>query len=337
MRLCMKQTIFHFIIYACITGSLSSCENEIPYNPEQKAPLLIMNALLDAGETENFVYLNLSGTGGIGHVDDATVTLTVNFFPEINKRKKFRIHTALQPGDVVRLEAVAEKSKYHVSAEVNVPQPISTIHVDTTRILLKSYGSWNAYLQFKINMQDRKGEKNYYRLDIRQDITVYGQDIAGKDTIIYMRNTEFINREDIILTDGNPISSDNDNNDFFGTDIKNKYNVFNDSRFTDTGCTLKVYTSLYNNNEPPHIHNVSRRSKTFTVRLLSITEAEYRYLKALNFIESDDYESALVEPVIIPSNVKNGLGFVGASSETRVILKLPDEITDNNNPATTDR
>lgn len=37
-----------------------------------------MNALLDAGETENFVYLNLSGTGGIGHVDDATVTLTVN-------------------------------------------------------------------------------------------------------------------------------------------------------------------------------------------------------------------------------------------------------------------
>lgn len=363
MRLCMKQTIFHFIIYACITGSLSSCENEIPYNLEQKAPLLIMNALLDAGETENFVYLNLSGTGGIGHVDDATVTLTVNgkvtetleelpplkpvgnpdsdnplnFIPEINKRKKFRIHTALQPGDVVRLEAVAEKSKYHVSAEVNVPQPISTIHVDTTRILLKSYGSWNAYLQFKINMQDRKGEKNYYRLDIRQDITVYGQDIAGKDTIIYMRNTEFINREDIILTDGNPISSDNDNNDFFGTDIKNKYNVFNDSRFTDTGCTLKVYTSLYNNNEPPHIHNVSRRSKTFTVRLLSITEAEYRYLKALNFIESDDYESALVEPVIIPSNVKNGLGFVGASSETRVILKLPDEITDNNNPATTDR
>lgn len=78
-------------------------------------------------------------------------------------------------------------------------------------------------------------------------------------------------------------------------------------------------------------------AKTFTVRLLSITEAEYRYLKALNFIESDDYESALVEPVIIPSNVKNGLGFVGASSETRVILKLPDEITDNNNPATTDR
>lgn len=69
-------------------------------------------------------------------------------------------------------------------------------------------------------MQDRKGEKNYYRLDIRQDITVYGQDIAGKDTIIYMRNTEFINREDIILTDGNPISSDNDNNDFSAQTLK---------------------------------------------------------------------------------------------------------------------
>ena len=53
MRLCMKQTLFHFIIYACITGSLSSCENEIPYTPELKAPQQIKNAQLDAGDTEN--------------------------------------------------------------------------------------------------------------------------------------------------------------------------------------------------------------------------------------------------------------------------------------------
>lgn len=60
-------------------------------------------------------------------------------------------------------------------------------------------------------------------------------------------------------------------------------------------------------------------------------KAEFRYLKALNYLESDNYEEALMEPVIIPSNVKGGLGFVGISSETRMTMQLPDEIIDNEN------
>ena len=37
-----------------------------------------MNALLDAGEPENYVYLNLSGTHGLSHVEEATVNLYIN-------------------------------------------------------------------------------------------------------------------------------------------------------------------------------------------------------------------------------------------------------------------
>ena len=33
----------------------------------------------------------------------------------------------------------------------------------------------DTYRQFKITLQDRPNEKNHYRLDIRNDITVYGQ------------------------------------------------------------------------------------------------------------------------------------------------------------------
>ena len=202
--------------------------------------------------------------------------------------------------------------------------------MDTCLARLKEYNGWNTYRQFKITLQDRPNEKNHYRLDIRNDITVYGQYNNYKDTIVYSRYTDLINREDIILTDGKPSNSEDYEDDPFGSYIENKYNVFTDGRFSGSTCTLKVYTQLYNN-DYSGLYNVTRRSKSITVRLLSISEAEFRYLKALNYLESDNYEEALMEPVIIPSNVKGGLGFVGISSETRMTMQLPDEIIDNEN------
>ena len=76
----MKTRIcsLHLIIYIGIILFSTSCENEIPYTPAHSEPQLIMNALLDAGEPENYVYLNLSGTHGLSHVEEATVNLYVN-------------------------------------------------------------------------------------------------------------------------------------------------------------------------------------------------------------------------------------------------------------------
>ena len=52
----MKTRIkLHLIIYIAFAGLFMACENEIPYNPGQQNPQLIMNALLNAGQTENLV------------------------------------------------------------------------------------------------------------------------------------------------------------------------------------------------------------------------------------------------------------------------------------------
>lgn len=350
----------HLIIYIGIILFSTSCENEIPYTPAHSEPQLIMNALLDAGEPENYVYLNLSGTHGLSHVEEATVNLYVNGklvekaeelpplkpigsldvvydpnaplnnLPEIAKRKKFRITTPLKAGEQICLEAIAENGKYHTTAEVTVPHPVSSIQIDTCLIPIRVYSGWEPHRQFKITLQDRPNEKNYYRLDIWNDIAVHGQYDSRIDTVLYARETSIINREDVILTDGKPSSSEDDEDDLFGSYIENKYNVFADDRFSDATCTLKVYTQLYHDYNL-WLYNVTRRSKSITVRLLSISEAEFRYLKALNTLESGNYEEALMEPVMIPSNVKGGLGFVGISSETRITMQLPDEIIDNEN------
>ncbi len=371
----------HLIIYITIVGFLTACENEIPYNPGQQDPQIIMNALLETGQAENDVYLHLGEGYSIEHLNEATLFLYINgkiaetpkavspeeiyghLERELDKDiyesllksirfKKYRLTSTLHPGDNIRLEATAENGKYHASAEVTVPQPIESLHVDTCLAYLREYSGQTLYRQYKITLQDRPNEKNYYRLDIWNDRSYYckwkeyledenGSLIKVEDedgswhwasiprdtTILAPRQNEIINREDVILTDGHPGNYDDEENELFPT-INNKYNIFNDNTFRDSYATLKVYTPLYQEYYPVEGHyyyHISRK-QTITVRLLSITEAEYRYLKALNCLDDGDYDDTLMEPISLPCNVIGGLGFVGVCSESRVIIELPETV-----------
>lgn len=375
----MKTRIkLYLIIYIAFTGLFMACENEIPYNPGEQNPQLIMNALLNAGQTENLVYLHLSEGNSIGRINEATLSLYVNdkqvespqaISPEeyygnmqnqIDKGqyeallknmrfKIFRLTARFQPGDNIRLEATAEGRKYHVSSQVTVPCPIQSLRVDTCTALIRQWGSMRAHRQYRITLEDLPNEKNYYRLEIvnnkdfRCVIYMPSEDENGdyikdengnfiytitKDTVVNYRYTELINREDVILTDGHVTSSDDDENAMFPTNIENKYSIFTDNRFTNSSATLKVYTPLYDDNyDILRSLNYTRcyLKQTITVRLLSLPETYYRYLKALNCMDDEDYDEALMEPISLPSNVEGGLGFVGISSEIQYTIDIPDK------------
>ena len=291
----MKIQMKLHLLYIVAIVLLASCENEIPYNPDNQQPLLIMNAQLDTGKDVNEVFLHLSKGSSIVRLNEATLTLFINnriaetpqaltpeeiFGPPENYPedaifvydailyKLFRLNTPLHPGDNIRLEATAENGKYHASAEVTVPQPIESLHVDTCLAYLREYSGQTLYRQYKITLQDRPNEKNYYRLDIWNDRSYYckwkeyledenGSLIKVEDedgswhwasiprdtTILAPPQNEIINREDVILTDGHPGNYDDEENELFPT-INNKYNIFNDNTFRNSYATLKVYTPL---------------------------------------------------------------------------------------------
>lgn len=375
----MKTRIkLHLIIYIAFAGLFMACENEIPYNPGQQNPQLIMNALLNAGQTENLVYLHLSEGNSIGRINEATLSLYVNdkqvespqaispeeYYGNMQNQldkgqyeallksmrfKIFRLTARLQPGDNIRLEATAEGGKYHVSSKVTVPRPLQSLQVDTCTALIRQWGSMRAHRQYRITLEDLPNEKNYYRLEIvnnkdfRCVIYTPNEDENGdyikdengdyiytitKDTVVNYRYTELINREDVILTDGHVTSSDDDENAMFPTNIENKYSIFTDNRFTNSSATLKVYTPLYDDNyDILQSLNYTRcyLKQNITVRVLSLPETYYRYLKALNCMDDEDYDEALMEPISLPSNVEGGLGFVGISSEIQYTIDMPDK------------
>ena len=273
------------------------------------------------------LYSDLKGT-----IDDEQFELLIRNI----HFKKFRITSELHPGDHIRLEAIAENGTYHASAETTVPRPVESLQVDTALAYLREYAGDVLYRQYKITLKDLPGEKNYYRLDISHELQqlvtywTYRYDAGGnlvkeqRDTLLTsIPMTKIINREDIILTDGHPHNYNDEENELFPT-TRNKYNLFTDNRFSDASATLKVYTPTYHI-EPPYFYDYIdyHNSQTITVSIYSLTEEQYRYQKALNTLDDENYEEVLMEPVSIPTNVTGGLGFVGADSRTQFVLHLP--------------
>lgn len=318
-----------YIIYALsIIGIfLTSCENEISFNNKNKNTLLVINALLDATKSENCIYLNLTGSNQSAEVKDAIVNIYINgVLKETANYKEnaeygrgnhfYSVISSFNPEDKIEVEAITKDGKYHATAQVSVPIPISITHIDTTTIINNSDfdNQTIKYLRFKITFKDRSDENNFYRLVIERKDT-WESSSAQQETIKTEYNYDIINKEDVVLTDGNPSYVDDDDlSDLFGQ-AKNIYSVFDDSRFKNSEYTMTA-SMFISTPFPGNSGQEELFTKTMTVKLLSISETEYYYLKALNIFDSDGYNEVIYEPVRFPSNVNGGTGIVGISTES---------------------
>ena len=321
------------ILFMLTSMLFPACENELPYMNKPQAPQLLMNAFLEAGKEENGVSLCMidADEQQTDYVSNGSITVYVNgektetaqvekIYGSFNA-PNCTLKTPFRPGDHIRFEATAEDGQYQAGCEVEIPLPIEeTIRVDTLRTQLKGNSSMMDCMQYKITIHDRPNEKNYYRLIIEENT----YRISSEDGIEYgpfSSYPEIINQEDIVLTDGHLTTTDDDKFGILDLTVRNLSNVFTDGRFENGSYTLKVYTSI------PYISESNRKDHFYldvTVRLLSISQSYYRYLRAMNCLNSEDYNETCMEPVIVPQNVSGGLGFIGASSEQRVTLRMID-------------
>ncbi len=331
-----KKYIAIYLILISIT-MLMACENEISFNQKIKPPRLIMNAFINADSTNNILYLNLSGQNIISDVKDATIEVRVNEMlvekphpiedfstDKLRHQKKFLITHKFNAGETVRIDAKTNDGIHHAWAEVIVPQAPNLIEkIDTATVPYHLYDSYyESKLRFRITFTDRVNEKNYYRfiLDRKSILHAYLPD-EKKDTIVMVHNYSMAVREDMVLTDGHPSISDNDNDMF--EQANNIYGVFDDNRIYDQTYTMTVYMG---ENKLPYImknYIPKKLELECYVRLLSINEIDFKYLKTLNIIDSDIYDSTMMEPITFASNVNGGLGLVGISTETCFKINLP--------------
>ena len=332
----------------------NSCQNEIPFNIKENSPKLVVNAMIDINFEDNFIFVSKTGKDYTGSVNDATINIYINeelreqltefiepdtvlyepdstyyqYYDYNSSDKKYKTNLRFHPGDKVKIEVFADDNKYHAWAEDIIPQPLEIEQIDTMTFIDHSQYYSNTQIRLKTTFTDFPNEKNFYRLVVVQKNNYQIKDTIGN--IIYKENEEtkyMDTRLDPILNNGR-VSTDDD----IFPQVENRYAAFDDKQLNGT----YTMTTSFNRPDSNSYYStgegiIERVAIDFKVHLISITEMQYYYLKALSVIYDMNYDEYLSMPVSFPSNVEGGVGFVGFSAGTHKTFSIPDIIPDTTN------
>ena len=304
----MKKIIYTILLFTIFT----SCKNELEiknYNWEQK---VVMNAIFDNLSPINKVYLFKTGIYNTEKIKKGSVELYINenlaetaYF----KGDSYQFTSRFNPKD--KLALIAKDSLNTVIAKyetvVTGSPKIDSITIDSTYFTDEYDGFSKEVYQVDLTMKDIPQEDNKFRISVEQKDLVQSY---RRDSIYYRTSSSIIIGRDLILGEG---YGKNDNGSSIITDYIVNYNgIFSDTHFKNEQVTLTFYIPMqYHYYED---YNDEFIGRDITIKLHTITDDEFIYMHALNIYKSDVFTNGLFDPIIYPSNVKIGTGFIGISS-----------------------
>lgn len=323
----MKKNIFLLSVLAVSF----SCINKIDFAPEQIAPALVMNSFIDSKAEEHRVFISISKQNSISipDKDGLQVKFMVNG-KEVEDIKQapakedgkplyieYLARSSVKPGDKIYLEA--KSGAFHAFSEAEVLQPASIANVDTSRSVRTS-GKERSVMRFTADVIDRKNEKNWYFIDLVRETIL----LNDKEEVLFTetRSLPMNFKEDYILGTGT-----DDADELLSLFSFRKYHVFNDNEFKDRSHKLKFMTrlnSLYSIAiAEKYKENVKEKRIFLHIKLYSINEETFKYLKNLGAATSGVFLPSFLESAVLGQNVKGGLGFVTAMTPDVQTLSLP--------------
>ncbi|MFA6831724.1 MAG: DUF4249 family protein, partial [Bacteroidaceae bacterium] len=149
---------------------LTSCTQEIPFDKNKEQPKLIMNAVVNATQTNHDVFFALTNQNvPVSVTGDITLTVYVNeskieTITGATTDGKITFPCVLQAGDILRLEALNTQN-HQVSAESVVPEaPNGSLVLNVEDYSWTSEEVEKAGLKYVVSFDDSSQELLYYRL-----------------------------------------------------------------------------------------------------------------------------------------------------------------------------
>lgn len=354
-RMKLLKFLFSLIFLGII---LSACTTNIEFSGEVTAPKVVVHSFVSPDSVVSaYVSLStffLSDTLKYKHPYDADVSLYVNGeFKEKLKRvyerfeAKFRGSYKPTVNDILKI-VVKVPSMDEVYAEVGFCKPPVIISVDTTTRKIESLFytillnndtlsvDYTCNINIKLKFADNASEENYYRLIVMQKYYTYKREeykdvsdwtwkwILVETTRNYFHHFQFIDPVAGSSTGLNPVD---ELSSITGETITaaETYNVFSDELINGKIYSLSCNTSnVHYSKRNPNYGVDSKEGRQYSynthktevfVSLQAISEEYYYYLKSRGASAKDDFFS---EPVQILSNIRGGIGFVGAYSTSNV-------------------
>lgn len=331
----MKQVYKLFALLLLIFACFISCEKDIEFKGDVTDPMLVMNALLTP---DSVVSLHLSQSRFVlgeiapfNYVDNAKVSLFVN--GEL-KEQLSHIENGIykgsyfpKTGDEIKIEITGDQFNKLTSRAVIPGKPHVAVTDSTVTIREEEYT--NPYqsntvtkftsrnLQLQLKLTDPAHEENYYYVNASQYLFDEGLLISERKLDIKLSEVLKNNIsdsgnlfQDLFGDEGEESKTDNLFSDVFmdGKDIIFDFSLYD---------TLESATYV----DGEMVDDGNNYGKELTVEYIieigEISKDMYQYLisgnKALN---AEDY-GPFTEPVMIHTNVENGIGILGAYNTYR--------------------
>ncbi len=259
---------------------------------------------------------------------------------------RYRFAASFKSGDKVRIEA--KRGDDFVYSEATVPEPanLELVKMTSEEIRLGEYDV-REILKVDFKVKDPSAEKTYFRLGTpsrRMELLYHyydEEDNSTKDDWEYeLYDTPPIDIEnDPILNDG--YMPDNDDNIFSSLNPTNECGIFSDVLFKNMEGTIGLSLEnkkntwlLYLKEETAEgkANDVNTRTTitvdvkpTMIINIETLSFDNYNYYRAMNAGEAYGFDiSFLMEPIIFPTNVVGGLGFVGIAANSRLEVPAPE-------------
>lgn len=320
---------FSFIIISFFTILLSSCDTEriVHTNSIPTSTNLVLNGIVYANNDTSYFHITESrpiyrdtatlgndNKSGYSIIKDATFSLTINGttnYPEydhIDSAYVFIGH--LKEGDKINIQA--GHKDLVIKSMATLPSAPKVTSVDTTSFQRIENGLLKKYLMFKLTIKDKPESTDYYRLLVQDKYTN-----SWNDNII---SSNSYYTDDPVLKDGYTGEINNQNINWVASRY-NHYSVFRDVRFSNQEYTLTFYVDSFSLYDKPTEEKEEQTQyipkRHLSISLQSISEDLYRYYSSLqrNLQMHDD---KVTEPVIVHTNIRGGLGILGACNEIKV-------------------
>lgn len=316
------------LFFIMIMVGLASCTKEVEFDGEQSAPLLVVNGLQQVGQparlsVEKSVFFLDSQKDC--RVKDVQVDLYVNgaFKEALQVRDSIINETyidwndgdevfidrlsyafnycegqyVLCAGDQLRFEVRSSEFEDVAEAEVTMPDVPDVIGFDTLRVDHPVDNPRTVY--FSLTLDDPAG-KDYYNIRPLDGMVGF---CSNDPVFAKLSNFEI---EDL-MGEGSDYYANGD------------YNVISDAYFD--GKTYSISMDVYSWGDEFY--------EPFVLEVSRVDEALYQYKQTYTAYSHSDPESMigmLTEPVRVYSNVKNGIGLVGAQSQS---LTMTIDLTEN--------
>lgn len=329
------RNIYPLLLFILVVGCFISCEKDIEFKGTVTDPMLVVNSIFTPDSVVS-VHLSqsrfvLGEMAPFNPISNATVSVFVNddLKEQLSHSEKgiYRGTYLPKPDENIKIEVIAEGFN-RATSQTRIPKKPGIVINDST-VTVRDEEYRNPYqpntvtkttsrnMQVQLKLTDMPNEENYYFIKASQYFSDNGMLITERTMELklseVLKNNITDNGnifQDIFGDEGESDRTDNLFSDLFvdGKDI-----IF-DFSFYDI-----LESVTYVNGEKINDGSSSRGELTveYIIEIGEISKDMYQYLisgnKALN---AEDY-GPFTEPVMIHTNIENGVGILGAYSTYR--------------------